>query len=72
MPTTYKDIYNAEARAMLSYLSNWHVETATRPERDEELIDGVVDATQDMFREWARTHSTRPAGWAAQRAALAD
>ena len=60
MATTYRDIYNPTARAVLSVLMEWHIQCAmARPRPTREKLDAVVDETQDMWREWARTHDTR-------------
>ena len=62
--TTYRDIYNAETRAFMSRLMDWHIQAAQRfgprgtASRDD--LDNAIEACHDIFREWARTHETRP------------
>ncbi len=60
MATTYKDIYNAETRGLATLLLGWRWEAVTRFGAGSEESYAAFDACQDLFREWARTHDTRP------------
>jgi len=59
MERTYRDLYNAEARAVMSLLMNWRLDAGLRS-WDNERMEALREAGHDLFREWCRTHETRP------------
>ena len=60
MARTYREIYNADCRQLMSVLLDWHIEAAQRrPRLSRGQMDAVMEETTAMLHEWQRTHDWR-------------